>query len=56
MSVFLGSTKPKWYWVIGKYPNLRITTNRPRGKVVREPHRSIESAKREIAMEFIMNA
>lgn len=55
MSIFLGSIKSKWYWVIGKYPNLRVTTNRPKGKLVREPHESYESAQRWIAYQFLMN-
>jgi hypothetical protein len=57
MAVFIGAVRnPKWYWVIGNYPNYRVTTHRPRGKVVREPHESWESAQRWIAMEFLMNA
>jgi hypothetical protein len=57
MSVFLGAIKKhKWYWVIGKYPNYRITTNRPKGKLVREPHDSYESASKWIRYEYLINA
>jgi hypothetical protein len=57
MSVLLGSIKKhKWYWVIGKYPNYRITTNRPKGKLVREPHDSYESASKWIRYEYLINA
>ena len=55
MAVYLGSIKKhKWYWVIGKYPNLRVTTNRPKGKLVREPHESMESAEKWIFYQFLM--
>jgi hypothetical protein len=54
MNIFLGAIKPKWHWVIGKYPNLRITTNRPRGKMVREPYDSYRAAAISIANEFSM--
>ena len=42
----LGAIKEnaKLYWVIGKWPNLRITTNRPKGRFVREPYDSLRSA------------
>lgn len=56
MTVYLGAVeKRKFYWVIGKFPNLRITTNRPRGKMVREPFESQKAAQRFIQMEFLMN-
>lgn len=60
MAVLLGSigASKKLFWVIGSWEkrNLRITTNRPRGKVVREPYSSREQAERAIAMEYLLRA
>ena len=56
MTVYLGGIKRKLHWVIGKYPNLRVTTNRPRGKMVREPFDSYKAAQIFIANEFSMRA
>jgi hypothetical protein len=53
MSIFLGAIKSKLYWVIGKYPNLRITTNRPKGKFVREPYETKEAAEKGLRWEMI---
>ena len=51
-NVFIGSVKRELYWIIGSnnaknYPfNLRITKNRPTGKLVREPFDSYNDAER----------
>ena len=55
MTVFIGSTK-KLFWVIGKYPNYRVTTNRPKGKLVREPFDSEIGARKWIALQFLLMA
>ena len=58
-NVFIGastSSSGKYYWVIGKFPNLRVTTNKPRGKMVREPFETYRAAQIYIANEFSKNA
>jgi hypothetical protein len=45
-NVFIGSTKDKFYWVVGKFPNFKVTTVRPKGKIVREPFTSAEAAEK----------
>ena len=51
------SAKTKWYWVSGDHiKGFKIHSKQPRHKFVREPFRCLESAKRFIAMEFLLNA
>lgn len=45
--------KIKWHWVVGKYPNLKITTIRPKGKVVREPYESKTAAEKGLRWEVL---
>lgn len=57
--VLIGGTKSReLYWVIGSWEkrNLRVTTNRPRGKIVREPFDSRISAEKWIAYQYLINA
>lgn len=45
-NVFIGATKDKFYWIVGKFPNFKITNIMPRGKNVMEPFDSQEAAER----------
>jgi hypothetical protein len=45
-NVFISGTKDQLYWIVGKFPNFKITTTRPKGKSVMEPFNSEEAAER----------
>lgn len=55
-NVMIGATKRQLFWVIGKYPNYRVTSNRPKGKLVREPFDSEIGARKWIALQFLLEA
>lgn len=47
----------RWYWVVGDTKKgFKVVDKQPRAKFVPEPFNSLESAKRWIAMQFLLNA
>ena len=55
-NVMIGAVKRQLFWVVGKYPNYRVTQNRPKGKLVREPFDSEIAARKWIALQFLIEA
>ena len=51
------TTTKKWYWVLGDTnKGFKIVSKLPRTKYIPEPFDNLESAKRWIAMEYLLNA
>lgn len=47
----------RWYWVLGDTKKgFRIVDKKPRTEYVPEPFDDLESAKRWVAMQFLLNA
>jgi hypothetical protein len=51
------TVKQKLYWVLGDFKKgFKILDKKPRAKFIPEPFDNLESAKRWIAMQFLLNA